>query len=417
MNLEYTESLILRMCKQPRSYEYISRNLFGLDPLDLSALLKKMKKDNQIKLINDLWVIYNHPGNGKNGLAISLSNEFLNQHIGFFNLYKKPHPLDFEWRNATSTVDYLTDLIANTTTTDDKILLLGMPTLFANFCVNHFPNSVMLVDNNKPVITELKKKITDKRFKVLERDIFKVSENEVGKYSVVFMDPPWYSPHFYQFVWLASRCLEVGGILGISLPPINTRPNIYKERLEWITFCLKHGLALENLYAQKLQYAMPFFEYNAFKAAGLENILPIWRKGDLALFRKTKSINESRPKLKEKVTKWTEIEIENVRIRVRISDSKNNDALKISSLVKGNILPSVSTRDTRRKVANVWTSGNRIFKVNNTERLIQSLNSNPKNSNDATVVQAFLKEITKAENKEYSNYLKWLYNEMERQID
>lgn len=417
MNIEYIESLILRMCKQPRSYEYISRNLFGLDPLELSAHLKSMEKTNKIKLVNDLWVNFNHTGNGKNGLAISLSNEFLNQHIGFFNLYKIPHPLDFEWRNATTTVNYLSELIASSTTTDDKVLLLGMPTLFANFCVNHFPNSVTLVDNNKPVIGELKKKITDKRFKVLESDIFKITESEVGKFSVVFMDPPWYSPHFYQFVWLASRCLEVGGTLGISLPPINTRPNIDKERLEWLSFCLKHGLALENLYAQKLQYAMPFFEYNAFRAAGLENILPIWRKGDLALFRKTKTTNNKRPKLKKGNAKWTEVEIENVRIRVKESISINSDSLKISSLVDGNILSSVSTRDIRREVANVWTSGNRIFKVNSSERFIQSLKSNPKNSKDAETVHQFIKEITKSENKEYSNYLEWLYNEMERQID
>lgn len=417
MNNEYIESSILKMCKQPRSYEFISSNLFGLDPLDLLSVIEKLKKAKKIELVNDLWVTEGRKGSSKNSLPISLSNEFLNQHIGFFSLYKKPHPLDFEWRNATETINYLSKLIANTTNPDDKILLLGMPTLFVNFCVSHFPNRVTLIDNNKPVIIELKKKITDKRFNVLERDIFTINKKTVGQHSMIFMDPPWYSPHFYQFVWFASSCLEVGGVLGISLPPLNTRPNIDRERLDWFDYCLSNGLVLENLYAQKLHYAMPFFEFNAYKAAGLNNILPIWRKGDLALFRKIKSTKESRPKLKERKATWFEVEIDEVRIRIK-NDSKGNDKpLKIKSLVSGDILPSVSTRDKRRANANVWTSGNRIFKVSNIERFITLLNSKEIKTKEAKEVQEFVNAITQKEKKEYNNYLEWLYNEMERQID
>jgi hypothetical protein len=405
------------MCKQPRSYEYISRNLFGLDPLDLSVVIQKLKKANKINLINDLWVVHGHNTNGKHNLPFSLNNEFLNQHIGFFNLYKKPHPLDFEWRNATETINYLSELISSSTTPDDKILLLGMPTLFANFCVNHIPNSVTLIDSNKPVTIELKKRISAKRFNILEKDIFKIDEKEVGLHSLIFMDPPWYSPHFYQFVWLASRCLQVGGTLGISLPPINTRPNIDRERLDWFKFCLTNGLSLESLYAQKLQYAMPFFEFNAFKAAGLDNILPIWRKGDLAIFRKIRSINKNRPVLAEKISKWIEIEINGVRIRVKKGLSKGAKEMKIESIVEKDILPTVSTRDKRRELANVWTSGNRIYTVNNPDQFIKLLKSKSDNSKDSRNVHDFINEITKLESKEYNNYLEWLYHEMERQID
>jgi hypothetical protein len=413
MNTEYIESLILRLCKQPRSYEYISGNLFGLDPLDLTEILVKMKDENKIKMIHNLWVINNHKRSGKDKFK-SLTSDLFNSHIHFFNLDKKPHPLDFEWRNATSTVNYLTKLILDISATEDKILLLGMPTLFANLIATNIPNSVTLVDNNKALIVELKKKISDKRFKILEGNLFKITTNEIGKHSVVFMDPPWYTSFYHQFIWVASGCIEMGGTLGISLPAMNTRPNVDKERLEWFTFCLKHGLVLENLYAQRLQYAMPFFEYNAFKAAGLESILPIWRKGDLALFRKTKVSNVARPKLLEKYAEWTEVEIDNVRIRVKQMDSNDNSPLKISPLIKGDILPSVSIRDKRRQEANVWTSGNRIYNVNNTKRLLHCLNSKEKNIGDKDGVRFFINKITKLENMEYSNYLEWLNNEMEK---
>ena len=57
---------------------------------------------------------------------------------------------------------------------------------------------------------------------------------------------------------------------------------------------------MENLYAQKLHYAMPFFEFNAFRAAGIKDILPFWRKGDLALFRKVHTDFHERPKLDQR---------------------------------------------------------------------------------------------------------------------
>ena len=98
------------------------------------------------------------------------------------------------------------------------------------------------------------------------------------------MDPPWYSNFLYQFVWLRAKCLEPGGLMVISIPPINTRSDVDEERIKWFTFCQKQGLCIERLEPEKLEYAMPFFEYNAFRTAGTINVQPFWRKGDLAFF-------------------------------------------------------------------------------------------------------------------------------------
>jgi hypothetical protein len=339
----------------------------------------------------------------------------------FFGLFDKPHPLDFEWRNSTGSLEYLLNKLQSINEVNDKILLLGFPTLFGAACIKDIPQKVTLVERNEPIVRGLAKLNADKeRFQILEADIFKAAPREIGKYYSVIMDPPWYSPHFYQFMWLAAQCVEVGGVIGISLPPFNTRPNIDKERIDWFTFCQKHGLCLESLYAQKLSYAMPFFEFNAFRAAGIKDILPFWRKGDLALFRKVHTDKHERPLLDEHRVDWTEKEIDTVRIRTKVEKSYDRDELKITHLIKGDILPNVSTRDKRREEANVWTSGNRIYKVSNTKRFLQLLNGFDKGkpkTKEENLVADFINSVTELEKKEYNNYLDWLYHEMERQTD
>jgi hypothetical protein len=397
-------------------------NLNGFDPVELMEALKTLESRKAIANINGLWC-----AKASNATSLFKSTNdakasFFNEHIGFFGLFDKPHPLDFEWRNSTGSLDYLIKKIQNVNEAQDKILFLGFPTLFAAACIKDISQKVTLVEKNKPIVKGLRKLNADKqRFQIIEADIFRANPKEVGKYYSVIMDPPWYSPHFYQFMWLASQCVEVGGIVGISLPPINTRPDVDKERIEWFSFCQKQGLCLENLYAQKLHYAMPFFEFNAFRAAGIKDILPFWRKGDLALFRKVHTDFHERPKLNEERSDWEEREIDTVRIRVKLEKIEEEESeLEISHLTKGDILPTVSTRDKRRDNANVWTSGNRIFKVNDPYKFIQLLddlkNGKPKD-NDLKLIADFISAVAEFEKNEYNDYLNWLYHEMERQTN
>lgn len=422
MHSEYINSLILRLCKQPRTFEFISMNLNGYDPVELLDALNTLESDKKISNISGLWCLEKKRETTLFDNINTAKTNFFNEHIGFFGMFDKPHPLDFEWRNSTGSLDYLISMIQKINDLHDRTLFLGFPTLFATACINDIPQTVTLVERNKPIVKGLSKFLINKdRFQILEADIFKVAPKAIGKYYSVVMDPPWYSPHFYQFMWLAAQCVEIGGIVGISLPPINTRPGIAKERLEWFSFCQKHGLCLENLYPQKLHYAMPFFEFNAFRSAGIKDILPFWRKGDLALFRKVEDKISERPKIDGKRLEWVEREIDSVRIRVKIETQKTHkEELRISSLIKNDILPTISSRDKRRDAANVWTSGNRIFKVNDTEKFVRLLDDFKKGKSktkELGLVNEFIKLVLELEKNEYNNYLDWLYHEMERQID
>jgi hypothetical protein len=42
------------------------------------------------------------------------------------------------------------------------------------------------------------------------------------------------------------------------------------------------------------------------------------------------------------------------------------------SLIEGDILPTVSRRDPRRRLADVWTSGNRIFRTGNPQLVLEA---------------------------------------------
>ena len=263
-------------------------------------ILEKLKKDRKIEKKSDLWSIINKEKNNTLILSSSDSHSYLKEYMGYFEFLKLPHPLDFEWRNSTSSLNYLVNLIDELNTINDKVLLLGMPTLFATGIIKDINPKVTLIEKNKPIVqSSLKLKSGKRHFNVWESDIFKIIPKDIGKYHCIIMDPPWYSLYFFQFMWVAAQCIEIGGIVGISLPPLITRPNIDNERLEWFTFCQNNGLVLENLYSNKLNYAMPFFEFNAFRAAGIKDIFPFWRKGDLALFRKIHSNSTERPVYKE----------------------------------------------------------------------------------------------------------------------
>ena len=419
MNAEFVQGKILRICIQPRTFDFISSNLDGLDPLRVVESLRFLERENRIEQKNDLWVIKDNSRHLTLDLASADPQLYLKKYMGYFDFLKIPHPLDFEWRNSTASLNYLLGQVQELNAVSDEILFLGMPTLFALACQKDIPQKVTLVERNKPIIRGISKlNIVRERFKIIAEDIFKVNPHTIGKFHSAFMDPPWYSPFFFQFMWLAAKCVRIGGLIGISLPPLNTRPRINEERLDWLAFCQRQGLCLETLLPQKLHYAMPFFEFNAFRAAGITGILPFWRGGDFAIFRKIESIETERPPITEVVAEWIEREMNTVRIRVKIGDnSQDHIPLEIKSLVKGDILPTVSTRDERRKEANVWTSGNRVFKVNNPSQFLYAIDlSKGRNTGGSgELAHDFLTLLTELENKEYNDYLNWLYHEMERQ--
>lgn len=423
MNKSYTEQLITRLCIQPRSLSFICKRLNGVDPVTALEFLKELEQQNIVRQgKDDLWL---NEENARKNVTDYLELDpqvYVRKYMGDFNFFKKPHPLDFEWRNTKKSVDFLSDLVIQSNHANDAILVLGMPTLFANLCKRDIPQKVTIVERNQAVINSLQE-LSHDNCRVIPGDVFKVDPEAVGMYETVVMDPPWYKPHFYQFIWIASRCLKLGGRLVISIPPFNTRPGIDKERIDWFSFCQEQGLCLESLTPRRLEYTMPFFEWNATRIAGALTT-PFWRHGDLAVFQKLNMQFLDRPEYEEENQDWREVEINGCRIRVRINAAEMEEIeekLDVDPLVSEQILATVSNRDPRRKKANVWTSGNRIFYTNNPRKLYSLIrdynDAIPDESEDAQKAFEFVRVISGFENEEYNHYLEWLYREMEKEAD
>lgn len=425
MGNDYIETLLFRLCRQPRTFEFISKNMSGLEPTETMAKLQGLKEAGLIVELEDFWVVKEIPIEETLKMYPEQSKHYFQKYMGYFDFLKTPHPLDFEWRNSTESLSTLTAKIGKLTQPDDKILILGMPTLFATAVEKDLPNIVTLIERNAPIVTGLKNLIKNQpRFRVLQEDIFILNPNTIRRHQCVLMDPPWYAPHFFQFMWLAAKCTELGGVVAISLPPINTRPSIPKERLEWFSFCESLGLCIESIEPQLLEYAMPFFEFNALRAAGIENILPFWRKGDFAVFRKVSESEIERPDIKPIGNEWVEREFKSIRLRIKTSPRLNigQEELSVESIVKADILPTISSRDHRRDVANIWTSGNRIFKTNDPEAFVKAFDeigaskARTQLGGDQKLVKEFIDLLENFESMEFKNYMDWIYYEMERQI-
>lgn len=88
---------------------------------------------------------------------------------------------------------------------------------------------------------------------------------------------------------------------------------------------------------------------------------------------------------------WTEIKIMDIRIKLRVNESKEFRDPRLTSIIPNDILPSVSRRDDRRKLADVWTSGNRIFSCDGVNILKQIILARSLNLSPIYMVSTLLK--------------------------
>lgn len=145
------------------------------------------------------------------------------------------------------------------------------------------------------------------------------------------------------------------------MPPFGTRPGIEQEWIDTLDWAQKIGLTLIRLDKMALPYVTPLFELNVLKAEGLHTVPREWRCGNLALFSRSHQTEVPRPAVVLQEDEWIEEVLLGVRVRVRQPDLSSFTNPSLVSIVPGDVLQSVSRRDPRRHLADVWTSGNRIF--------------------------------------------------------
>lgn len=277
-----------------------------------------------------------------------------------------PHPLDFDWRFTEATTSTLWRLARELAHPKEGIVLLGVPSMASRAAESPvWDGEILLLDKNAPRDSQSTTSLEMREFDVLRDPVPEFNT------ALIFADPPWYEAESVGFLWSASALCRPGGYVVMSIPPIQMRPGILEERERIDRTADTFGLRLLDIVPSAIRYETPFFEANAMRAAG-EPASYNWRCGDLAIYvRKMGALGE-RPILPIAET-WTERRIENSRIRVKTTDLRNIGSPVLSSVVLGDILPTVSRRDHRRLQANVWTSGNRIFNCAGTQTLLRIL--------------------------------------------
>lgn len=285
-----------------------------------------------------------------------------------------PHPLDYDWRFTPETAQALATRSAEPAP-EGRIALLGAPSLVP-YLVRQGSWWITLFDAN-PLILD----VIHQKFPQVQTTFVDLVWGEQGPESgteVVVCDPPWYPEHVLSFLWSARRLCSHGGIVLLSTPPVGTRPGIEIERREIRRFAKRLGLELIGWEPLALRYQSPRFEQNALKAVGFSAIPQDWRRGDLVTFRCAAPCNAERPIPTSNEEVWDEIEVGGTRIKLRCQNETGFLDPRLISVVPNNVLPTVSRRDARRSDVDLWTSGNRVFKVRGVNVLRQILKANGK---------------------------------------
>jgi hypothetical protein len=287
-----------------------------------------------------------------------------------FSRLPPPHPLDFEWRFTRSTGRDLLRRAKALAGRQDTVLLFGTPALAAT-AAEYSNGSPLIFLGDDNAVTESVAMLNDEAGEPLTIRICDGRNFVRGEAAVVALDPPWYADFIRPMLAAAAYSCRTGGYIYISLPPAGTRATALRDRLNLMRLCGRLSLQVVEEEHLALTYETPFFEANALAAAGILGIPAAWRHGDLVLIRKM--ADSPRPAMinPQRNQAWRQLTIGRMRVFVRTGVVSGAMPFQtLNSIVQGDILPVVSRRDARRRRAQVWTSGNRIFASERTDLVV-----------------------------------------------
>lgn len=336
-------------------YAELLRRLPGVYPTELLASLKRLAATGAIDPVLSAAACQE----AKDGPASGAEGR---------SLLPLPHPLDFEWRFTADASRALLNHAADLTPACGEVLLFGTPGLAAEALALPIGRRLaLLVEPNS---------VTDRLF-ALNRatgsplDIAFCSAGLPRDCAdVVLLDPPWYLDFVRPMLAAAAHACRLGGFVLISLPPDGARPTAETDRQAALVLAQRLGFVLVERQPLSIAYETPFFERNALRAAGIATP-PQWRRGDLVLFRKVSAPSLPVPR-SHRGRLWTEVAIGRMRLFIGTGGNLASGDAELVSIVSGDVLPSVSRRDPRRSSANVWTSGNRVFRTSNPQLLLEA---------------------------------------------
>jgi hypothetical protein len=185
-----------------------------------------------------------------------------------------------------------------------------------------------------------------------------ITTDEAG---LVILDPPWYFDFIRPMLAAAAVACRPGGHILLSAPSIGSASSAAEDRSNIMHYVERLSLDIVAIQPVTLTYETPFFEANALAAAGVSGAPSSWRRGDLFVLCKRNNAPPIGLVIPTRKSRWHELVIGRMRVFVTRDPPRMASGFGLCSIVPGDVLPSISRRDPRRRKAGVWTSGNRIF--------------------------------------------------------
>ena len=283
------------------------------------------------------------------------------------SLLPVPHPLDYEWRFTADTARALLNRATDFTTRAGDILLFGTPGVAAEALTLPIARRLAFLAEDNAITWRINS-LNQATGAPLAIGFCSAGLPQESA-DAVLLDPPWYMDFIRPMLAAAAAACRLCGVVLLSMPPTATRPSAEADRAATLNFALRLGLELIGDEPLGLSYETPFFETNALAAASLHPPAR-WRRGDLLIFRKTRSASRLAP-VTSRRRNWVEVTVGRMRLFIKgAADTGGSHGL--IPIVPGDVLASVSRRDPRRRTASVWTSGNRIFRTDNPRLVLEA---------------------------------------------
>ena len=270
-----------------------------------------------------------------------------------------PHPLTSDWRFNRRTAASLLERVVRLSKPSSRVALVGVPSVFFLADLERAPRQFVLFDEN-PLLAD--RVPIDRGGMEFRHCNVKKELVDIPLAQIVLADPPWYEDDVLEFLRTSARICANGGTVLLGFGANGTRPGISEERQRIINEAAKIGLRFVGTESLCLSYATPFFEHNALRAAKFKHIPQSWRRGDLLVFHRDRSMPLTERTSTATKCLWTESRIREIGLRVRTDEQPQFADPRLIPLVPGDILPTVSRRDDLSKAAEVWTTGNRIYR-------------------------------------------------------
>lgn len=275
------------------------------------------------------------------------------------------HPLDFEWYFTRDSVDYLADLLSER---GGRILCLGVPTVAAAAAQRGY--DVTLVDRN-PLIVERLPGVLRTELSVID---VRGAARHLGQYDVVLFDSPWNARDTREWLSIAATLAKNGALIAYSLFPSLVRPNAGNERKALVEYTETIGAA--TIAENSLAYETPVFESEALRVSGISDA-GNWRCADLVILHKREDptlATVEQPYRPEAVA-WHTYRVGPRVVKLRSSSGRPHSDDVVSPIPGAHdfAFDSVSARDPRRELIDVWTSRNRVAQVDNIRAFRQIL--------------------------------------------